>query len=71
MTREQKYKELLERFLGCALSSGGNFTTGVCCCGSDVKNHGFWDGHYPVDSGEYWFSDFVKEVEKELKDSEE
>lgn len=43
-----------------------SWETGVCCCGSDVVGHGFGDGHSPVDEGEYFISEAIKEAEAAL-----
>lgn len=29
-------------------------STGYCCCGSKVDDHGMGDGHSPVDEGGYY-----------------
>lgn len=28
-------------------------STGYCCCGSEMESHGIYDGHGPVDEGDY------------------
>lgn len=28
-------------------------STGVCCCGDNVEQHGWGSGHSPVDEGDY------------------
>lgn len=35
---------------------------GVCCCGDDVKSHGYHSGHGPVDAGDYFASGVLVEA---------
>lgn len=56
---EEELKErvrLLEGLLHDAVEAinHGDFSNGICCCGSSVGSHGFGDGHSPVDSGDYY-----------------
>ena len=46
--------ELLEALRYCVgVLEQVDCSTGVCCCGSDMQNHGMDDGHLPVDQGQY------------------
>jgi len=40
--------------------------SGVCCCGSAVKDHGLGDGHSPVDDLGYSASQLLQEVEQAM-----
>jgi hypothetical protein len=46
--------ELLEALRYCVgVLEQVDCSTGICCCGSDMQNHGMDDGHSPVDEGQY------------------
>jgi hypothetical protein len=46
--------ELLEALRYCVgVLEQVDCSTGICCCGSDMQNHGMDDGHSPVDQGQY------------------
>lgn len=40
--------------------------TGVCCCGSPMEGHTFYDGHQPRDEGEYFVTQAIMDAEKAL-----
>lgn len=35
-------------------------STGYCCCGSSMESHGIYDGHGPVDEGDYYQSKAIE-----------
>lgn len=68
MSREEEYRKFLEELVQGAVNSGGNFTNGTCCCGVDVEAHGYKAGHSPVDSGQLWFWELIKEIDSKLRE---
>lgn len=40
--------------------------TGVCCCGSPMEGHTFYDGHQPRDEGEYFITRTIMDAEEAL-----
>lgn len=44
-------------------------TNGCCCCGSMVADHGYGDGHSPVDSGSYHAQQIIDEAREYLRRS--
>lgn len=40
--------------------------SGVCMCGSYTKDHGFGDGHSPVDDLRYCADGLIEEIDKVL-----
>lgn len=67
MSKEEEYRELLAEFVGGVYGSEGSFISSFCCCGEGLADHGYSNGHSPVDAGNYWFNDFVKRVEETLE----
>lgn len=43
--------------------------TGVCCCGSPMEGHSFYDGHQPRDEGEYYVTKAILDAEKFLEEN--
>lgn len=43
-----------------------SWETGVCCCGNAVADHGFGDGHSPVDEGLHFVSGAIRDAEEAL-----
>lgn len=44
----------------------GEYATGCCCCGSSVASHGLGDGHSPVDEGDYFKLNVLKDIDAAL-----
>lgn len=58
----------LHELLNCCLTAleRGKFSTGVCCCGSNVDSHGFYDGHSPVDEGDRYAALLIQDIRQVL-----
>lgn len=41
--------------------------SGVCCCGMEMKDHGFHHGHSAVDSGEYAIEQMIEKIREARK----
>jgi len=62
--RLARYEEMLRgvsRFLNDAPAESG-----VCCCGSPMDGHGYWDGHNPTDQFSYSAGQWVSEIRQAL-----
>lgn len=47
----------------------GEYATGCCCCGNSVASHGLGDGHSPVDEGDYFKLNVLKDIDAALTQS--
>lgn len=52
MNKDDSARTIIESLIN--VLENCNISTGICCCGSAVDQHGFGDGHSPVDEGEYY-----------------
>lgn len=43
-----------------------NVESGVCGCGGDMNNHSYYDGHSPVDYGQYVADQLLKDIQRFL-----
>lgn len=48
---DEEARAIIESMI--AMIGNCNITTGYCCCGSPMEAHTMYDGHSPVDQGEY------------------
>lgn len=44
-----------------------DYSSGVCCCGSSMEDHGMGDNHSPVDSGRYYLDNQISRIKELLK----
>ncbi len=64
-------EELLEALRYCVgVLEDVDCSTGVCCCGSDMQNHGMYDGHSPVDQGQYAQSGAIEKARAAIAKAE-
>lgn len=49
---------------GLYLMEHARWDTGYCCCGGAVDQHGWGDGHSPVDEGNYHLDPIYAETRK-------
>jgi len=68
-THSYEIKELRKALEHCvAVLKEADMSTGYCCCG-DTMDHGF-DGHYPVDMGDYHQHIMIEDAEAVLANTQ-
>lgn len=73
--RERILEERIQKLEG-ALKSAldlierGSFDEGYCMCGSSMESHTMFDGHSPVDAGDYAAYRVIEEIKTALDDIE-